>query len=136
MAGLEEVARPQANFLAVQGLDQKVVGAEKEGAVARDASIVGRQHDHGNKAAPLPTRPQAAKNLQSVGLGHVKVQQDKVRLEVGKGLLGRPGIGQANDLIGDVDQEMPEEVDVGRLIVYDQDSLAHRAQSLAQPCES
>ena len=132
VAGLEKVARPQPNFLPVEGLDQKVVGAEQKGTVTSDISIVGSEHDHRNKPAILSRGPKAPKNLESVGVGHVKVQNHQVGSELDEGLLGGLGIRQADDLIGDVDEELPEQLDIGRLIVDDEDPLAHRQQSLHQ----
>src|SRR5205807_7321392 len=54
VARLQKVARTQPNLLAIQGLEQKVIGAQEEGAVASDISIVGGEHDHGKKTATLP----------------------------------------------------------------------------------
>ena len=130
VAGLEKVTSPQPDFLPIEGLDQKVVGAEQKGAVTSDISIVGREHDHGKKPATLSRGPKAPKDLESVGVGHVKVQNHQVGRELDEGLLGGLGIRQANDLIGDVDEELPEQLDIGRLIVDDEDPLAHRQQSL------
>ncbi len=115
---LEEIPHPQANFSAVQGLGQEIVGAEEESAVSSDRPVISGEHDHWQKAQRSTSAPEAAQNLQSVWLWHMEVQQEQVRLEVGEGPLGRLRVSYAADLVGDIGQKALDQIDVSGLVVH------------------
>lgn len=130
---LQEVAHAESNLLAVEGFDQEVVRAQKQSAVAGDVPVVRGQDYHWKKTQAGPSAAEAAEKLQAIRIRHVEIQKHNVRLELDEGQFGRLRVGDAAELVGGVGEVLLQQLDVGGLVVDDQDSLAHRRQSLNPP---
>ena len=127
----EEVAHPQHNLLALEGLGQEVVRAEYERAVARHPTGVARQHDHWKEAQAFASAAQPTEDLEPIWLRHVQIEQDDVGLELDEDMLNLPRVAQPADLASGVLQIRLEQEDVGGVVIDDEDAAAQDITPLA-----
>jgi len=106
----------------VERLQQEVIGAEDESAVASHVTAVRGQHDHWKVAKAEAGATEAAENLETIWIRHVEVEQDEVRLILGEDSLHLARVGQSPNIVDMAGEVMTEQLDVDRIVVDDQHS--------------
>src|SRR5258705_6467543 len=83
LPGAEKVAHAEDHLFAVERLQQEVIGAEDESAVASHVPAVRGQHDHGKVAKAEAGATEAAGNLEAVRGGRMKGEREEGRSVLG-----------------------------------------------------
>src|SRR5450759_1190609 len=122
-ASPQQVADPKDHLLAVEWLGQKVIGTEEKGAVPGGPAGVSGQHYHREEAEALANAAQVSKDLETVRLWHVQVEQHDVRLELDEDALDLVRFGHALDRAGLFGEEPLQHLDVVDFVVDDQDPV-------------
>ena len=124
-AGLQEILNAQEDFRPVQGLREEIPGAGGEGPASGFRGDVGREDEDGKVRTLGDERLELLHDREAVELWHEQIQEEQVGPELTEQRQDLARVGRARDVhVAGAVQQALEEVDVGRLIVRDQDPRA------------
>ena len=115
----QQRSQPRAELLERERLDEVVVGAGVEPLHAVRDGVARGEHQHGRAVAG---GPQAAADLEPVGLGHQDVEDDRVGRLVGERVERLAAVGGELDAVAVHPQRAVERVADARLVVDHEDS--------------
>ena len=123
--GRQKIADSQQHLVVVERFGEEILGAAGERSLLCLVREV-RRHDEDRQIAV--GRNQMAEplhDLETVDLGHPQIQQQEIGLELGEQTqhLGRIG-GARHALVAAAREDLLEELDVGELVVDDQNTCA------------
>ena len=120
--GHQDVLDPSQQLALLDGLAQKVGCTGAQGLEQIVFAGLRRQHDDRCRQG-ITDRPDRVHHGIAVHVGHVDVEQDQVRTRLLVGVDGLSGVLHAGDVLVAVRPEhQGEELEVGRLIVHEEDS--------------
>ena len=106
-------------FGVVEGLGDVVHAAAFQGANDQ-ALVVGRGKENDRNLSPIGFLPDSPANLESVHLRHQKVEQDEVGPANRQPLEGLEPAGRGQNLETEFAQGGADDLDVGLLVIYDE----------------
>src|SRR5437899_3554549 len=122
---VKEIAHAQHDLFALERLGEEVVSPKDQRAVAGDLAGIAREHDHRQIAEALARTAKPSQHFETVGIRHVEIEQDDIRLELEEHLLDLTRVGEGADLVADAGENGLEEEDIRLLVIDDENAAAH-----------